>query len=227
MNQKVTAASAEVSPLMKELSEYLARALKQPLPQEVVEKTKHHVLDTVAAMVARMYRHLPERMHGAAARSVTPAAVDAWLSALARHGRLTLADVLAAFEDLAHLAADLAGDVLVVKFIGDAAMLVSGHHDQLVDACLRIVDAEVEALGDVARRAGIASGRVQIRDGDYVGTPVNLAARLTDLARPSTVVADEALHDALEARWELSRLPSLKLKGLGRGRHLRVRHPQS
>lgn len=133
--------------------------------------------------------------------------------------------VLAAFEDLVHLAADLAGDVLVVKFIGDAAMLVSGHLDQLVDACLRIVEAEVEALEDVARRAGVASGRVQIRDGDYVGTPVNLAARLTDLARPGTVVADEELQDRLEPGWDLSRLPSLKLKGLGRGRHLRVRRP--
>ncbi len=44
--------SAEVSPLMKEVAGYIAGALKRPLPEAVVEKTRHHVLDTVAAMVS-------------------------------------------------------------------------------------------------------------------------------------------------------------------------------
>ncbi len=42
----------EVSPLMQELSAYIAGALKRPLPGAVKEKTKHHVLDTLAAMVS-------------------------------------------------------------------------------------------------------------------------------------------------------------------------------
>jgi 2-methylcitrate dehydratase PrpD len=37
---------------MKELSAYIAGALRRPLPKEVLEKTKHHVLDTIAAMVS-------------------------------------------------------------------------------------------------------------------------------------------------------------------------------
>jgi 2-methylcitrate dehydratase PrpD len=37
---------------MRQLSAYIARALRRPLPAEVVEKTKHHVLDTVAAMLS-------------------------------------------------------------------------------------------------------------------------------------------------------------------------------
>src|SRR5690348_653624 len=45
-------AAAEISPPMRELSTYIAGALKRPLPKEVVEKTKHHVLDTIAAMVS-------------------------------------------------------------------------------------------------------------------------------------------------------------------------------
>jgi len=44
--------AAEISPLMRELSTYIAGALKRPLPENVVEKTKHHVLDTIAAMVS-------------------------------------------------------------------------------------------------------------------------------------------------------------------------------
>ena len=51
MNTKKTSAS-EISPLMRELSSYIAGALKRPLPNAVVEKTKHHVLDTFAAMIS-------------------------------------------------------------------------------------------------------------------------------------------------------------------------------
>ncbi|MBI3937431.1 MAG: MmgE/PrpD family protein [Betaproteobacteria bacterium] len=52
--------STEISPLMKKLSGYIARAPQKPLPKAVVEKTKHHVLDTVAAMVSGA-RLLPGR----------------------------------------------------------------------------------------------------------------------------------------------------------------------
>jgi len=41
-----------VSPLMKTLATYMAAAAKKPLPKQVAEKTKHHVLDTIAAMVS-------------------------------------------------------------------------------------------------------------------------------------------------------------------------------
>jgi 2-methylcitrate dehydratase PrpD len=37
---------------MTQLAAYIAKAPKKPLPRPVVEKTKHHVLDTLAAMVS-------------------------------------------------------------------------------------------------------------------------------------------------------------------------------
>src|SRR5690349_9618504 len=37
---------------MRELATYISRATRKPLPKAVVEKTKHHVLDTMAAMVS-------------------------------------------------------------------------------------------------------------------------------------------------------------------------------
>jgi 2-methylcitrate dehydratase PrpD len=43
---------APISPVMQQLSAYIARALRKPLPAPVVEKTKHHVLDTIAAMLS-------------------------------------------------------------------------------------------------------------------------------------------------------------------------------
>src|SRR5262245_58268057 len=41
-----------ISPLMLELAAYIAGALKKPLPEAVAEKTKHHILDTIAAMIS-------------------------------------------------------------------------------------------------------------------------------------------------------------------------------
>lgn len=37
---------------MRELSAYVSAALRRPLPPAVLEKTKHHILDTIAAMVS-------------------------------------------------------------------------------------------------------------------------------------------------------------------------------
>jgi 2-methylcitrate dehydratase PrpD len=45
-------AKPEISPVMHELATYMSRAIKRPLPKPVAEKTKHHVLDTIAAMVS-------------------------------------------------------------------------------------------------------------------------------------------------------------------------------
>ena len=44
--------AAAISPLMKKLSGYIAGATKKSPPKNVVEKTKHHILDTLAAMVS-------------------------------------------------------------------------------------------------------------------------------------------------------------------------------
>jgi len=49
-----------ISPVMARLSAYIARAPRTPLPAPVVEKTKHHILDTIAAMVSGS-RLLPGR----------------------------------------------------------------------------------------------------------------------------------------------------------------------
>ena len=47
-----TNSKTTVSPLMKTLATYMAGAAEKPLPKHVAEKTKHHLLDTIAAMVS-------------------------------------------------------------------------------------------------------------------------------------------------------------------------------
>jgi 2-methylcitrate dehydratase PrpD len=44
--------SETVSPVMRQLADYIATALRRPLPAAVAEKTRHHLLDTVAAMIS-------------------------------------------------------------------------------------------------------------------------------------------------------------------------------
>src|SRR5436189_6125 len=40
------------APVIERLSAYMAAAAARDLPRDVVEKTKHHILDTLAAMVS-------------------------------------------------------------------------------------------------------------------------------------------------------------------------------
>ena len=46
-------------------------------------------------------------------------------------------------------------------------------------------------------RAGVARGEALGRGGDWYGRPVNLAARITNFARPDSVVADQATKDSI------------------------------
>ena len=43
---------AEISAPTRRLADYLSAAAGAPLPPEVTHKTKHHVIDTIAAMVS-------------------------------------------------------------------------------------------------------------------------------------------------------------------------------
>src|SRR6266498_5331699 len=44
--------ASQISPVMSRLSAYIAAALRRPLPPAVIEKTKYHILDTIAAMIS-------------------------------------------------------------------------------------------------------------------------------------------------------------------------------
>lgn len=49
---RLFAADAAVSPVMAKLSAYISEASTRSLPPDVVEKAKHHILDTIGAMVS-------------------------------------------------------------------------------------------------------------------------------------------------------------------------------
>jgi adenylate cyclase len=102
----------------------------------------------------------------------------------------------------------------VVKEIGDAVMLVAPEPADLVEATLRLVEGSDGAEGLPAIRAGIAFGPAVNRWGDWYGSTVNLASRLTERARPASVLATETVRDAAADRYEWSYAGEKKLKGL-------------
>ena len=85
----------------------------------------------------------------------------------------------------------------LVKLIGDEVMFVAESASAAADIALALVDAFAshEVLPPV--HAGIASGKVVARDGDYSGVVVNLAARALSVAEPSTVLVDRATRTEL------------------------------
>lgn len=138
-----------------------------------------------------------------------------------------LDEVLEAFETLCYEVADAHEKVQLVKFLGDAAMYVGVDATSLAATLLEIVMAPEEdtPLEGSPMRAGMAWGPVLMRAGDYFGPPVNLAARLTDHARPGTVLADEHLNEELSGFY-VRKVPPMRLRGVGFRRPLRVRVPR-
>jgi adenylate cyclase len=105
--------------------------------------------------------------------------------------------------------------VRLVKTIGDAVMLVSTEAVPLVGASLELITA-AEAEGDQFPwlRAGLASGPTLPQSGDYYGRPVNLASRITGVARPGSVLLDETTRDAAGDGFSYSFAGERRLKGI-------------
>lgn len=116
--------------------------------------------------------------------------------------------------------------VRLVKTIGDAAMLVSTEPRAMVEAALSLIKAaEEEGEAFPWLRAGIASGPTLPQAGDYYGRPVNLASRITGIARPGSVLADDDTKEAVDGDFSYSFVGERRLKGIDtRIKLFRVRH---
>jgi adenylate cyclase len=120
--------------------------------------------------------------------------------------------VASRLEELASAVAE--PPVRLVKTIGDAAMLVCAEAEAMTDAALRLVEAAEEEGEEFPRlRAGLARGPAVTQTGDYYGACVNLASRITAIAKPGSVLADEASKRAAPDRFEYSYAGERRLKG--------------
>jgi adenylate cyclase len=148
--------------------------------------------------------------------------VVGWTSLSARVDPQHLDEVLDAFEERIIEVISPRTEVSVVKFLGDAVMLVAADACTLAEAMVELT-TEVPALEDVPLRGGLGFGPTLVREGDVFGPAVNLAARLTDLARPWRLLADEELTGRLEdGGWATKRLRPVRIRGIGSRRPVSV-----
>ena len=104
----------------------------------------------------------------------------------------------------------------VIKTLGDSVLFVSEDPERAMEIALSIVDVigNDKRLPDV--RLGVATGAVVMRMGDVFGPPVNLAARLTGVARRNRVIVDHETAARLpSSAFETRPLPPRPLRGFG------------
>ncbi|MCB0866755.1 MAG: hypothetical protein KDB58_13660 [Solirubrobacterales bacterium] len=196
--------------------------------RRIVEQTES-LLPLVAPTLDYVYRlHLREQLRHAAlisevmgngtapgAETVTIAFAD--LVGYTRLGEDVPPEELGRVTGrLDEVARDVAGGpVRLVKLIGDAAMLSSADTTALLGSVLDLVaEMAEEGEGYPLIRAGVARGDVLSRAGDYYGATVNLASRITGIARPGSVLTTKEVRDEAGDEFAFSAAGRKHLKGI-------------
>ena len=112
----------------------------------------------------------------------------------------------------------------IIKSIGDSVLFVNDDPIRAYDTAEGIINVvgRDPRMPDV--RLGLASGSVVMRLGDVFGPPVNMAARLTAVARRNRIIIDARTADLLpEDQFETRRLPARPVRGFGIVEPLAVR----
>jgi adenylate cyclase len=113
----------------------------------------------------------------------------------------------------------------VIKTLGDSVLFVAPGPREGVDIACDIIEqiGADRSLPDV--HLGIATGPVVMRLGDVFGTPVNLASRLTGVARRNRVICDEVTAEAVSGLggYALRPLVERAIRGFGTIQPIAVR----
>lgn len=141
-----------------------------------------------------------------------------------RLGDDEIGDLVEVFESRAHEVVSRRGG-RVVKTLGDSVLFWAPSPAEGVDTAWDIVQVigRDPRLPDV--RLGLVTGSVVTRMGDVYGPAVNLAARLTTVARRNRVITDVHTAEALPSeRYETRMLPARPVRGFGELQPVAVRH---
>ena len=171
----------------------------------------------LSAAISRMVSDSePTLDHSGVVRCVGFADLVSFTMLVRRLSERELARVVQRFEALASDVVTAHGG-RVIKTVGDEVLFVAMGAAPGAAIALDLVHAmaEDDVLPDV--RVGMASGQVVSRLGDVFGTTVNRASRLTAIAKPRTVVVDDALAASLASisGFEMSPLRRRTLRGIG------------
>lgn len=113
--------------------------------------------------------------------------------------RSTENELVAVVDRFDAIAADVVADNhgRIVKMLGDEVLFVADTAADGAEIALCLLERSEAEEGVPSLRAGLAYGRVLSRFGDVYGSVVNIASRLTSIARPGTVLVDRELAGAL------------------------------
>jgi len=132
----------------------------------------------------------------------------------AEHGDDAAAYVLSRFRAVVREVASDRG-VRVAKWLGDGCMIVAIDQSDGVTAALELDEQARRECAPLALRVGIASGYALLFEGDdYVGRPVNLAARLCDAAGPGEALC-LGMDDSIPDWIEISGRVTVRAMGIG------------
>ncbi len=190
----------------------LAEQVGVPFEQLLVYSWRRHL----AAAVGRV------EAHGAADEDLSTTQVTVGFADLVSFTALSnemeedlLADMVEIFESrCADVVAGRHGRL--IKTLGDSVLFVSEDPVRALEIALSIV----EVIGNDSRlpdvRLGLATGSAVMRLGDVFGPPVNLAARLTRVARRNRVIADRSTAELVPPdRFWTRALPARPVRGFG------------
>jgi adenylate cyclase len=107
----------------------------------------------------------------------------------------------------------------IIKSIGDEILFAADRPEDAALIALELVEEHLTDEDFPQLRVGVAWGPVLNRLGDVFGATVNIAARLTSVARPGRVLTDKDLAECLldDERFKLRRMRRTSVKGY---RHL-------
>jgi adenylate cyclase len=188
-----------------------------PLLDRMVERIFHeHFLQ---ADIEDAYVHLVDTDsvggRGSVEATIVFIDVESFTKLTETEGDQAAIDVMTRVDSLIRpLARDHDGKV--VKHIGDALMLAFRRADDAVGFARSLHEA---ARGDTSMpglRAGIHRGPAVYRAGDYIGTTVNVASRVTGAASAGQTVLTEAVAEKLGAGMPVEHIGVRMLRGAER-----------
>ncbi|MGV9821630.1 adenylate/guanylate cyclase domain-containing protein [Nocardia xishanensis] len=128
-----------------------------------------------------------------------------------------LSTLLEAFESTTNAAITENGG-WVIKHVGDEVMFAAETAQAAARIALAIQESTMMVGGTPDLRVALAYGPVLQRWGDLYGSVVNIASRLTGVARPGTVLVDDAAAAELadDPEFDVRNLRSVRVRGFNR-----------
>ncbi len=213
------------------LAEISAQGPEAVSPEDVHQIVEHSALRVMSASTELQAYAWRRHFAASAGRSIAATASDpsarelsvgfvdmVGYTRLTRHlDARSLAELLELFESQATETISLHKG-WVIKNLGDEVMFAVERPENAARIALALQEAHWDLPDFPELRVGLAHGQVLQRFGDLYGEVVNVAARLTGVARPGTILVDTQLAELLSDVSDLTfkHLRAVRVRGYSR-----------